>query len=138
MTPEVKSIYLELNNLKIDFEHIDLICTKPLDEKTIIRSVKKTGRVLILDSGFKVNSISAEIISLINERCFKSLKNKPARITVPDIPEPTSYGLTKYYYPNREFIIRKIGTILKMKIKESFPKKVGHHDIPGEWFKGPF
>ena len=138
MTPEIKSIYSDLNNLKIDFEHIDLICTKPLDEKSIIKSVKKTGKVLILDTGFKSNSISAEIITLLNEKCFKYLKSKPERITVPDIPEPASYGLTKYYYSNRNEIIRKIGNILKVKIKKLSLIESGHHDVPGKWFKGPF
>ena len=42
--------------------------------------------------------ISSEIISLVNEFCFKNLKHKPLRMNVPDIPEPTSYGLTKFYY----------------------------------------
>jgi pyruvate dehydrogenase E1 component beta subunit len=138
MTPEIKSIYENLYNLKIDFEHIDLICTKPLDKKTIIKSVKKTGRVLVLDTGFKSNSISAEIITSLNEECFKYLKSKPQRITVPDIPEPASYGLTKYYYADRNTIIRKIAEILKIKIKKLPIRKFVHHDVPGIWFKGPF
>jgi pyruvate dehydrogenase E1 component beta subunit len=138
MTPEIKNIYSELNSLKIDIEHIDLICAKPLDKNTIVNSVKKTGRVIILDSGFKTNSISAEIMAIINENCFKYLKNKPIRITVPDSPEPASYGLTKYYYQNKEFILKKIADILKVKIKKIYAKKVGHHDVPGKWFEGPF
>lgn len=138
MTPEIKNIYSELSNLKIDIEHIDLICTKPLDKKTILNSVKKTGRVVVLDSGFKTNSISAEIITIINEKSFKYLKSKPMRITVPDVPEPASYGLTKYYYPNKEFIVKEIADILRIKTKKFYKKKVGHHDVPGKWFEGPF
>jgi acetoin:2,6-dichlorophenolindophenol oxidoreductase subunit beta len=138
MTPEIKNIYSELSNLKIDIEHIDLICTKPLDKKTILNSVKKTGRVVVLDSGFKTNSISAEIITIINEKSFKYLKSKPMRITVPDVPEPASYGLTKYYYPNKEFIVKEIADILRIKTKKFYKKRVGHHDVPGKWFEGPF
>ncbi len=140
MTAEVKNIYQELKNSKIDFEHIDLICIKPLDEKTIINSVKKTGRLIVLDSGFKTNSISAEIITLVNEKCFKYLKTKPVRITVPDISEPASYGLTKYYYENKKSILKKIENMLKIKIKikKDDVKVKQHHDVPGNWFKGPF
>ena len=86
--------------------------------------------MIILDSGFKTNSISAEIIAIINENCFKYLKNKPIRITVPDTPEPASYGLTKYYYQNKEFILKKIADILKVKTKKFYAQKAEHHDVP--------
>ena len=137
MTPEIKNIYKKLKDKNIDFEHIDLICCKPLDTKSIVKSVKKTGRVIILDTGFKTNSISSEIITLINENCFKDLKHRPIRITAPDIPEPTSYGLTRFYYHDSDNILSKILSIFNKKIKKQKLKK-SHHDIPGEWFKGPF
>ncbi len=142
MTPEIKNIYSKLIEKNIDFEHIDLICCKPLDKKTIIKSVKKTGRVVILDTGFESNSISSEIIALINQYCFKNLKYKPLKITVPEIPEPTSYGLTKYYYANSKNIFDKILKVFNKKankiVTKSKTKAFIHHDIPGEWFKGPF
>lgn len=139
MTTEVKKIYEKLTKYNINFEHIDLISCKPIDKKTLITSVKKTGRVIVLDTGFKTGSLSSEIITLINENCFQYLKERPSRLTVPDIPEPTSYGLTKYYYNDSEKIFNKIAQIFKIK-KASKTKKVRitHHDIPGEWFKGPF
>tara|TARA_Y100000768_G_C23926035_1_gene657573 strand:- start:166 stop:1233 length:1068 start_codon:yes stop_codon:yes gene_type:complete len=138
MTPEVKNIYKQLEEKNIDFEHIDLICCKPLDTKTIINSVRKTGRVIILDTGFKTNSISSEIITLINENCFKSLKHRPVRITAPDIPEPTSYELTKFYYYSSYEILYKILKIFNKKPNKQKLNKKNHHDIPGSWFKGPF
>ena len=138
MTAEIKNIYKKLKDQNIDFEHIDLICCKPLDTKSIISSVKKTGRVIILDTGFKTNSISSEIITLINEKCFKNLKHRPVRITAPDIPEPTSYGLTKFYYHNSDHILNKILTIFNKKINKLKLKDKNYHDIPGTWFKGPF
>lgn len=138
MTPEVKNIYKKLQDKNIDFEHIDLICCKPLDTKSIVNSVKKTGRVVILDTGFKTNSISSEIITLINENCFKNLKYKPIRITAPDIPEPTSYGLTKFYYYTSDEILNIILNIFDKKIHKQKLKKNNHHDVPGIWFKGPF
>ena len=49
----------------------------------------------------------SEIITLINENCFKHLKHRPVRITAPDIPEPASYGLTKFYYHDSNRILNK-------------------------------
>ena len=138
MTPELINIYKNLEDKDIDFEHIDLISCKPLDKKTIINSVKKTGRIIILDTGFKSNSISSEIISLVNEFCFKNLKYKPVKMNVPDIPEPTSYGLTKFYYNNRNDVLEKIYNIFFKKSYKTKIKNLTHHDIPGSWFKGPF
>ncbi len=138
MTLEIKNLYEDLKNLNIDFEHIDLICTKPLDKKTLVTSVRKTGKVIVLDTGFKSSSISAEIITILNEECYKYLKIKPERITIPDAPEPASYGLTKFYYPDKITIIKKIKKMLKIKVKKLPKKNTNHHDVPGEWFKGPF
>ncbi len=140
MTPEIKNIYKKLEYYNINFEHIDLICCKPLDRKTIINSVKKTGKVVILDTGFESNSISSEIVSMVNQYCFKNLKHQPVRITIPDIPEPTSYGLTKFYYHHSHDILKKILSIFKIKIKNIEIKDSNslYHDVPGEWFKGPF
>lgn len=137
MTPELKNIYKKLEDKRIDFEHIDLICCKPLDKNTIINSVKKTGRIIILDTGFESNSISSEIISVVNETCFKNLKHQPVRMNVPDIPEPTSYGLTKFYYNDSNDILEKVLSIFSKKINNS-KKSLNHHDVPGSWFKGPF
>ena len=58
-------------------------------------------------------------------------------MNVPDIPEPTSYGLTKFYYNDSNDILNKILSIFKKKIKKS-KKSLDHHDVPGSWFKGPF
>ena len=90
--------------------------------------------------GYPVFSADQEVASIYkkNKNCFKRLKYKPVRITVPDVPEPTSYGLTKFYYFNSDYILNKILTIFNKKVKKPKFKKKIHHDVPGEWFKGPF
>ena len=62
---------------------------------------------------------------------------------MPDSPEPTSYSLTKNYYNTFENIIYEVLKIMKLKNKLKIKnflseEKNKHHDIPGEWFKGPF
>ncbi len=143
MTVEFLKI-LKFLQKKISIDFIDLRSIKPLDIKTIKKSVKKTGRVLVLDTGFKFNSISSEIITQINENCFNFLKEQPKRITVPNIPEPASFGLTKYYYPSLKNIIDEVSRMTKIKFNQKELKlflntfKSKYHDVPGDWFKGPF
>ena len=56
---------------------------------------------------------------------------------MPFAPEPTSYGLTKYFYQNRYDVINKVLKMLQIK-KKINRDIVDHHDVPGKWFKGPF
>ncbi len=123
----------------INCDLIDLRSIKPLDWKTIFKSVKKTGKVLALDTGHQTGSVASEIISTIVEKNFEYLKFKPIKLAMPDFPEPTSYALTKNFYITPEKIINEILKSLNVKKKTNIvlPKKK-HHDQPGEWFKGPF
>ena len=85
----------ELKKYNIDCEVIDLISLKPLNFNNIKKSLKKTKRILVLDPGFPYGSIASEITSLISREFFDVLKAAPKIITMPDIPEPTSFVLTK-------------------------------------------
>ncbi len=130
-----------LKKFKIDCELIDLRVIKPLDWKTIEKSVKKTGNLLVLDTGSDTLSFASEIISSISIRLFQYLKNPPVKLTMPDIPEPASYGLTKGFYIRPKNIAEKIIKILNIKdgnILKLIQKEPNPHDIPGSWFKGPF
>ena len=67
-----------INRLNINPEIIDLRSIKPIDYKTIIKSIKKTKRMLVLDTGFRFCSVSSEIISSIVEKIltFKNCTRK--------------------------------------------------------------
>ncbi len=124
---------------KIKTEIIDLRSIKPLDWKTIFNSVDKTRRLLVLDTGFTTGSVAGEIIAKISINKFKKLKAAPDRLAMPDVPEPTSFGLTKNFHITSEKIINKVLKIMNInhkKIKNI--KSLKYHDQPGEWFKGPF
>lgn len=73
-------------------ELIDLQTLKPWDEDTIIESVKKTGRILIVQEAVRSFSVSSEIISVVNEKCFEYLKCPPSRVAGYDITVPLSKG----------------------------------------------
>lgn len=68
-------------NPSISVELIDLRTIKPLDVKTLEASFKKTGRVLVVHEAVKSFSVSAEIITLANEKAFYNLKAAPQRLT---------------------------------------------------------
>ncbi|MBV8048668.1 MAG: alpha-ketoacid dehydrogenase subunit beta [Paludibacterium sp.] len=121
-------------------ELIDLRTVKPLDWDTVYASVRRTGRLLALDTGAATGSIAGEIVARASMDCWSALKAPPLRLALPDCPEPTSYGLTRQFYPGAEEIVRCIGKMLGLPSLplEFLPQRHTHHDVPGVWFSGPF
>src|SRR3990170_5300221 len=97
----------------IDIELIDLRTIKPLDEELILKSVQKTGRLVIADGGWKTCGLASEVSALVVENGFKYLKSPIKRVTLPDVPAPSSPALEKVYYRNSEDIIRAVNEVLK-------------------------
>ena len=130
--------YLEKIGIAIDI--IDLRSVKPIDFSCIINSLRVTGKILVLDTGVSTCSIASEIISQIAINHSNLLDRPPSRITMPDVPEPTSYGLTKDFYPRANHIVERVCEMLKIegsKLIDEMPV-ISPHDVPGDWFKGPF
>jgi pyruvate dehydrogenase E1 component beta subunit len=97
----------------IDVEVIDLRSLKPLDENLLFESVKKTGRLVIADGGWRTCGIAAEISARIAEsNIFKRLKAPIVRVSLPDTPAPSSSVLEKAYYPGSEDIISAVKHLL--------------------------
>jgi len=129
-----------LSSYGVDVELIDLKTLKPLDTNTIVNSVKKTGKLLVIDSGPRIASFASEIVSKISELAFDCLKIAPQIISAHDIPEPTSFGVTKYFKYNAMDIAYKVIMILgkdPMKFNLSLLNDL-IHDVPDENFNSPF
>ena len=129
--------YMTLEALRadIDADVIDLQSIRPLDMETVFKSVLKTGRLLVLDPANPVCSVSSEIISRVSMEGLP-LKTTPRRLTFPDSPCPTSYELSKNYYTTTNDVIRTYNEMCnenKPLVAERVP-----HDVPGDWFRGPF
>jgi len=90
-------------------EVIDLRSLKPLDENLLLESLKKTGRLVIVDGGWRTCGIGAEIAALAAQKAFKHLKAPIVRVTLPDAPAPASGALEKVYYPG----VQDIGNAIK-------------------------
>jgi pyruvate dehydrogenase E1 component beta subunit len=97
----------------IEAEVIDLRTIKPLDTEIIFESVKKTGRVIIADVGWKTGGFSAEVLATISENVFDGLKAPPMRVALPDAPAPASRILEEAYYPAHKNIIEAVIEVMK-------------------------
>ncbi|MCP3943381.1 MAG: alpha-ketoacid dehydrogenase subunit beta [Desulfobacteraceae bacterium] len=93
---------------KIDVEIIDPRTLCPLDEELILASVLKTGRLVIVDMGWKTGGVSAEIASLVVEKGFSSLKAPIKRVTCPDLPTPSGYTLEDVFYIDKNQIKKAV------------------------------
>lgn len=82
----------------IEAEIIDPRTLKPLDEDIILKSVAKTGRLIIADYGWKTGGITAEIGAMVAEKGFMYLKAPVKRIACPDLPTPAANSLEEAYY----------------------------------------
>lgn len=137
----IKAAKLLLSEYKIDAEIVDIRTIKPMDWKTIFNSIKKTGRLLVLDTASITGSISSDIIAKIVTEKSILLKSPPARIGMLDIPEPTSYGLAKQFFLSDINIVNSVLKIMKVKINNSLNKKIlksRNYDQPYINFTGPF
>ena len=88
----------------IDCEVIDLRTVKPFDKNLIINSVKKTGRLVVADVGWKSFGTAAEIAAVVFEEAYSFIKSPVSRVALPDAPAPASASLEKAYYPTRHDI----------------------------------
>lgn len=92
----------------VDCEIIDLRSLVPLDRGTILESVGKTGRVLVVDEDYKSFGLSGEIAAVIAESDPRLLKVPFARLAVPDVPIPYSRTLEYAVLPTADRIISEI------------------------------
>ena len=96
----------------IDTELIDLRTIKPLDKECILASVRKTGRLVVADGGWKSFGVAAEIQAMVFEEAFEVIKSPPVRVCLPDCPAPASVPLEKVYYPNEIDILNAVQSIM--------------------------
>jgi pyruvate/2-oxoglutarate/acetoin dehydrogenase E1 component len=112
MATETVKAAAQLEKDGIDAEVVDIRSLKPLDEDLLIKSVKKTGRMAVIDGGWKSYGIGAELAALVTEKAFDYLKAPVRRISLPDAPAPASCTLEKVYYPDADDITSYVKQVL--------------------------
>lgn len=94
-------------------EVVDLRVLNPFRPEVILESVKKTGRLLVVDGGWRTCGMSAEVLASVAERLPpQALVRAPVRVTIPDAPAPTSRNLESLYYPNVSRVVSAAHSIL--------------------------
>lgn len=96
----------------IDPELIDLRTISPIDRETIIESVKKTGRIIIVHEAPKTLGLGAEIMAIVNEKAFLYLEAPPTRVTGFDTIFPLAKG-ENHYMPTPERIAKTIEEVVR-------------------------
>jgi len=129
-----------LETIGMSAELIDLKTLKPLDSETIFTSVKKTGRLLVVDSGSPISSFASEVISVVSRLEFASLKQAPQMITSPDVPEPTSHGVIDQFKFDSSTIAEVASRMIGRNVDTDFLNQLHTFpsDVPSSDFKGPF
>jgi pyruvate dehydrogenase E1 component beta subunit len=136
--------FLKKNKINIDFFHLRKF--KPLNNiQTIINSVKKTRKIILIDNGNVAFGIMAEILRQIIEK-FNKFEKNPIVLGLKDHPIPSSKSYIENVYVNNEKVLKKITTILNIENKFNgllkrynfLNKNVENLDTPNPKFKGPF
>jgi pyruvate/2-oxoglutarate/acetoin dehydrogenase E1 component len=113
MIPLSLKAAITLQEEGVSVEVIDPRTLNPLDKKAILQSVKKTGRVVIVDEGVKTCGVAAEFMAIIVEGAFSSLKVPIRRVTTFDIPIPFSKPLEEFVIPSEARVIDAVQAILQ-------------------------
>ena len=98
----------------IEAEVVDLRSIKPYDKEIILESVKKTGRLIIVDASWKTGGFSAEISAFVAENALEYLKSPVLRVCLPDVPAPSSGVLEEEYYITHDKIVKAAMKITKL------------------------
>ena len=111
----IKEVYAADQKLKengIDIEIIDIMTVRPLDFQTIIDSVKKTNRLVIVEEAWPFGNVSTEITYQVQNQAFDYLDAPVIKVNTADTPAPYSPVLLKEWLPNHEDVINAVNKVL--------------------------
>lgn len=103
----------ELEKEGVSAEVIDPRTLVPMDYDTIYKSVKKTGRLVVVDPGNRVCGAASEICARALENCFEELKAAPVRVTTDFVPIPFSRALERQLYPSKDKVLAAVKKTLQ-------------------------
>lgn len=111
----IKEVYAADQKLKengIDIEIIDIMTVRPLDFQTIIESVKKTNRLVVVEEAWPFGNVSTEITYQVQNQAFDYLDAPVVKVNTADTPAPYSPVLLKEWLPNHEDVINAVNKVL--------------------------
>ena len=96
----------------VECDVLDMRTIRPLDIESIITSIKKTNRVVVVDQSWPFGSVASEVIAQICEHGFDWLDAPPARVNTRDVPTPYAKGLEAAYLPNPDRIVEAVSNLI--------------------------
>ncbi|MBX7081224.1 MAG: alpha-ketoacid dehydrogenase subunit beta [Nannocystaceae bacterium] len=146
MTLECQQAVAALADAGVGVELFDLRVLRPLGVEAIVQSVRKTGRLLTVDTGHASYGIGAEVIARTVAGAFDDLRAAPQRIGLPEHPTPSSAALSQHYYPRSPQVAARIAELVGLPAgtRDAIVARLAHSredqplDIPHPSFKGPF
>jgi len=110
--PRTMAAAAQLAEAGIDAEVIDLRVLRPLDEETVLASVRKTRRVVVIDEGWRSGSLAAEVVARIAEQAFYDLDAPPGRVCSAEVPIPYARHLEEAALPQPAGIVAAVRALL--------------------------
>ena len=98
----------------VEAEVINLRSVKPMDVEAIVKSVKKTGNLMAVESGFPSFGVGAEILALTMEYAFDYLNSPAVRVTGAEVPTPYAEKLEQMAFPQEETIVNYAAKLLRV------------------------
>jgi pyruvate dehydrogenase E1 component beta subunit len=105
MVPVCLQAIEALSGHDIAAELVDVRCLMPLDLTRIVSSVRKTGRLVVAEPGWRMYGAAAEIIAAVSETLGLQMRSRPRRVTWPQSAVPTSSKLEEQFYPNSDDVV---------------------------------
>lgn len=102
----------ELAASGIEIDVLDMRTIRPLDIDSIVRSIQKTGRIVVVDQSWPFASVASEVVTQVCEKCFDYLDHPPVRVNTEDVPTPYAKGLEYAYLPNKERIVAAVKKVV--------------------------
>jgi pyruvate dehydrogenase E1 component beta subunit len=93
---------------EVDAEVIDPRTLRPLDLDTILDSVRKTNRVVVVEEGWPHGGVGANLAALVQEQAFDYLDAPVQRVTGADVPMPYSKALEQAAIPHEEHVVKAV------------------------------
>ena len=103
----------ELEKSGVSVEVIDLITVAPWDQETIIKSVEKTGRLIVIDEANPHNNTATDIASVVGDKAFDYLDGPIKCICAPNTPVPFASNLEALYLPNKDKVLKEAEELIK-------------------------
>ena len=123
LVPEAVEAARILEEKGIFLEVIDPVSIRPFDERIVLDSVGKTGRLIVADADWGFCGFASEVAAIVADKAFGRLKSPVKRITFPECPCPVAKSLEDAFYPSSEHIVKTALELLNKKINSTVQRQ---------------